>query len=558
MVRYLKIKVPLEPQPVLSNAPLNSAEQTRTRAPRVSESLKDIQSKSLPPGAPKEPRIKISPQAQHPDKRYASATVISPGYHPENLEKKLHELESKLQDYHEQVRKKETALKLAQQFKNEEIEQQSFKGKSDIQKNKVDRPKHVDFSSLKNNFTMVNALIIFLSIAVFFITTHSFLMLTQHRFEKAFVYRPKLNKKDMNPQMVNRLAAYMTSDRMLAEIIEKLEKLSPDESVRQRQLHDWMIEYRQRIQIHPNPQEGVIQLNIKWDHKDKTVLIARQITDAYLEIMNTQKSIDDYLQYFKKAVERSASFKTRDKVILVNAHQKNLIKDLFVRKQQEYKTQLTNLEEKSAHLGKRLTLAKETKYLSALSRPQSMDDYIIFGLKSRLFDLEAAAFIAQETGSSAVFINDLSKKLQQIRGRIEHLINIRLGQELNPDEKRELYLTMKKMRIEVNKEILSMIMAGQYGLQSDFSINQREYLVNQRKIYKLLHNYSTYTSSKKRLSEIFDRSQAGQNNSFDRKSFSFWKMYQQRVIYTISLGAGLLSGFWLVFFRNKRKAMVSL
>ncbi len=555
MVRYLKIKVPLEPQPVLFNAPLNSQERTRT--PRVSESLKEIQSEPLPPEAPKEPRIKVSPQARNPNKRYASSTVISPGYNPENLEKKLHELESKLQDYQEQVRKKETALKLAQQFKNEEIEQQSLKGKSETPKNTGDRFKPVDFSSLKKNFTMVNALIIFLSMAVFFITTHSFLMLTQHRFEKAFVYRPKLNKKDMNPQTVNRLAAYMTSDRMLAEIIEKLEKLSPNESIRRQQLHDWMIEYRQRIQIHPNPQAGVIQLNIKWDNKDKTVLIARQITDAYLEIMNIQKSIDDYLQYFKKAVDRNASFKTRDKVILVNAHQKGLIKDLFVRKQQEYKTQLTNLEEKSAHLGKKLTLAKETKYLSALSRPQSMDDYIIFGLKSRLFDVEAAAFITQEIGSSAVFINDLSKKSQQIRGRIEHLIKIRLGKELNPDEKRELYLTMKKMRIDINKEILSMVMAGQYGLQPDFSINQREYLVNQRKIYKLLHNYSTYTSSKKRLSDIFDHSPADQNAGFDRKPFSFWKMYQQRFIYTISLSLGLLSGFWLIFFRNKRKAMVS-
>lgn len=546
MVRYLKIKVPLETQPILSNSSVNDPE--RPRAPRVSEFLKDIQPKPLPQQIPKAPRIKISPQAHHPDKSNASATVISPACNPENLEKKLHELESRLQDYHEQVRKKETALKLARQFKNEEIEQESLKRKSEIPKSLANKFKRLDFSSVRKNFSMVNVLIILFSIAVFFMMTQGFLMLNQHKFEKAFVYRPKLNKKDMNPQMVNRLAAYLTSNQILAEIIEKLEKLSPDESIRQQELHDWMIEYRQRIQINSYLQEGVIQLNIEWDNKDKAVLIARHITDAYLEIMNTQKSIDDYLQYFKKAVERSASFKTRDKVVLLNAHQKSLMKDLFVRKQPEYKKQLTNLEEKSARLGKRLTLAKEAKYLSFLSQPQSMEDYIIFGLRSRFFDLEAAAFIARETGSDAVFMNDLSRKTQQIRGRMENLIKIRLGKELNPDEKRELYLMMKKMRVDMNKEILSMIMAGQYGLQSDFSINQREYLVNQKKIYKLLHHYSTYASSKKRLSAIFDHAQTDRNDSFDRKPLPFWKMYQQRFIYTASLSAGLLSGLLLIFF----------
>ena len=182
MVRYLKIKVSLETQPVLSSSSLNSPE--RTRAPRVSESLKEIRSEPLPPEAPKEPRIKIPPKARHPDKSNASATVISPGYHPENLEKKLHELESKLQDYHEQVRKKETALKLAQQVKNEEIEHQALKGKSEIQKNKEGRFKHVDFSSWRKNFSSADVLMILFSILVFLITTHSFLMLTQDRFEK--------------------------------------------------------------------------------------------------------------------------------------------------------------------------------------------------------------------------------------------------------------------------------------------------------------------------------------------------------------------------------------
>lgn len=551
MVRYLKIKVPVETQPTIPNSSLNSPELTR--AQRISESLKAIQSESLAQEVPQEPKVKISSPYHH-HKRSASAASISPGYNPENLEKKVYDLESKLQDYQEQVRKKETALKLAQQFKKEEIERQPLKRKLEILKNKEDRFKHFNFSSWRKNFSWVNGLIIIFLVLVSLITTHSLLTLTQYRFEKVFVYRPKLNTKNMNPQIVNRLAAYMISNRLLTEIIEKLEKLSSDESVRRQQYHDWMTEYRQHIQVYPNTQQSFIQVNIKWDNKEKTALIARQITDAYLEIINTQKGIDDYLQYFKKAVDKNTSFKTRDKVILLNADQKNLIKDISVKKQQEYKTQLTNLEEKSAHLRKILTPANEAKYLSVLSQPQFIDDYIIVGLRSRLFDLEAAAFIAQETGSGAVLVSDLSKKMQQIRGRIEHLVQARLGKELNPDEKRELYLTMKKMRLDINTEILSMVMAGQYGLQSDFSINQREYLVSQRKIYKLLNNYSTYISSKKLLSEIFDSSRDDQNGRLDQKSFSLWKIYQQWFIYAISLGVGICSGFWLIFLGNKWKA----
>ncbi len=250
------------------------------------------------------------------------------------------------------------------------------------------------------------------------------------------------------------------------------------------------------------------------------------------------------------------AFKNRDKVILLTEGQEAVMKDFSERQSVALKAQLAGLEEEEKTIQNSLSADEESKYLSGMDHPQTVDDYILLGFKNRLIDLEIASLIADKTGEDVVLINGFSTELLQVRNRIENLIKAHIGQELKADEIQQLALFLRKMTIEIKKEGLIMILGGQFGVQKNFTITQKEYLVNQKNIHQLLDNYAFYINSKEVLGQVLENRASGQSLITTRSPW--WITFQWRGIYGYSLCLGLFLGMMMIIIRNAyQKSIVS-
>ncbi len=235
MVRYLKFPVTADEQN--ASVPLVSAATNRIQ--KVTETLKEIPLETLSSLDKKNLKTKSSPAPQN--KKEALSPLIFPKSKSENLVQKVHALETKLQDYEELVRKKQTADKLALQLKKEEEDELPSKKISALLKTAEVATKQFHAVSLKKHLTWVNALILIVSVAAMLISTYVFLLMTKSNYELTAVYRLLPNKKKQpDDQLINRLAAYLNSDALLTQMIEAQEKLSPNESKRRQQLAAWL------------------------------------------------------------------------------------------------------------------------------------------------------------------------------------------------------------------------------------------------------------------------------------------------------------------------------
>lgn len=536
MARFLKFKKNSEKLSASSSA---------------SERLENIEQASGEIASDETSASKSSEQKRHRIKvffddhelRKTNEAAVFSSQHEAELERKVHDLESKLQDFEEFIRKKETSEKLARHLNQLQPSHQPVGKELNV------FFKHVIIGR-KDFRSKTNLLIAFFCITSALFSTFLYLNITQPQYELSAIYRFLSPKKKPDPDMLKPLAAYMSSDDMFLKIIAEQEILSPKESVRQHQIQSWLQEYRSRIKVLADEKNNLIKFTVSWNDPEKTAATVKKITDAYSQMINTQKSLDDYLQYLRKAIDKSLSFALRDKVFVLTESQKRALESFIKGNPSPFETQLADIETELVNVQKNLSPAEEVKFLSLLKQPQSVNEYVMLGLRSRLEDLEAAAILAQITKDEVVMIKDYAAEILLIKNRMKNAILSHAGKDLNNEESQQLLLTLKKMQLEIRKEALLMLSNKQYGTMADFSIHQKEYLANQKNILKLLENFSFYSESREVFNQTLEKFNHDKQSDNQQKSETVFRPGFSA--YGTGLGVGIFLAWMLILIRRSQ------
>ncbi|MBF0483489.1 MAG: AAA family ATPase [Candidatus Omnitrophica bacterium] len=289
---------------------------------------------------------------------------------------------------------------------------------------------------------------------------------------------------------------------ILRKVAEKIEVLPPESEERDTALHALSMQYQKNLIIEQIPNTNIVRITTESNDPQKAALMAKAIADVYIveNVSGRKKQSESVLSYinmqldkYKDELEKEEvklqKFSQNEKVFEVTPKIKEVLDRMTIQGTFEFETQMLEIETNLKKIDDQLKSQNATLFETTIDKALS-ENYIFVGLKRRLLELEFDRFlllIDYTEKHPEVIAKDkiISGVKQKIVDMIKNFSNVKI----TPEQEAQLSLSLKKLFLDTQREVLYRIVNRFYGDSGSLSSNQLEYVRLKRNVDRLVTSY---------------------------------------------------------------------
>jgi len=293
----------------------------------------------------------------------------------------------------------------------------------------------------------------------------------------------------------------ITSLPVMKKVVEKMEVLPADPEAREKALHMFALDYRNRVTVAQISDTNILSIRTRFSDSKKAALMATAIADVYsIENVNGRKkqteSLIDYMdkqleEYRKQLAEQEnklQKFKQNEKVFEVTPRIKDTLDRMTIDGTFEFESEMLKVDSELNAL--QLADDGTQGVFEKMTNEDMSDNYIFIGLKRRLLELEFERFLLLiDYTEKHPAVVEQDKVTSEVKNKIVKMLKDHFNNPVTPEIESNLAVAIKKLFLEIRKEVLYRIVNKFYGDSGSLSSNQVGYLSLKRNIDRLASSY---------------------------------------------------------------------
>jgi polysaccharide biosynthesis transport protein len=295
----------------------------------------------------------------------------------------------------------------------------------------------------------------------------------------------------------------ITSLPLLRKVAEKMEVLPVDPEEREKKLHALALSYRDYITVDQIKGTNILTIKALSNDPQKASLMVTAIADVYSveNVKGRKKQTESLIEYMDQQIEeyrkqlaslenQLQKFKQNEKIFEVNPRIKATLDRMTIEGTFEFESEMVKIDEELRALQDSEAAREVQSIFNKMTNEDLSNNYIFIGLKRRLLELEFERFlllIDYTEKHPAVIEQD--KIIAEVKIKIVNMLKNSSQEPFTPQLESDLALAIKKLFLEIRKEVLYRIVNKFYEDSGSLSSNQVEYLSLKRNIDRLLNSH---------------------------------------------------------------------
>lgn len=290
---------------------------------------------------------------------------------------------------------------------------------------------------------------------------------------------------------------------IMRKVVEKMEVLPADPEEREKAIHSLSSSYQGRVQVEQVADTNIIKVRVFSNNPENAALIATAIADVYIVenvearkrqsrvvIKYIETQLAEYQKQLSEQEDRLQKFKQDEKVFEVTPEIKASLNRMTVEGTFEFEADMLKMDHDLSTLTEALRGKDSTQMFKLLNDEKTSQNFIFTGLKRRLLEFEFERFLLlidytdQHPG-----VLQKDAVIDAVKNKIVSMIKDYSDVPITPEAEGDLALMLKKLFLEIRREVSYRIVNGFYEESGSLSSNQMEYVGLKRSIERLVNSY---------------------------------------------------------------------